>query len=95
MSNKSINHQGYDTISPVVERSRVGISPLDTARSDHTSNLALHAPATHGMMRIDCEYEGEVITGFNPSKTSLKLDNKNRVVEMRCETKKYKFEIVD
>lgn len=39
--------------------------------------------------------EGEVIAGFSPSKTSLKLDKKKRVIEMTCKTKKYKFEVVD
>jgi len=85
MSNKSINHQGYDTISPVVERSRVGISPLDTARSDHTSNLALHAPATHGMMRIDCEYDGEIITAAKPI-----LGSMHRGAEKLFESRDYR-----
>jgi len=85
MSNKSINHQGYDTISPVVERSRVGISPLDTARTDHTSNLALHTPATHGMMRIDCEYEGEIITVAKPI-----LGSMHRGAEKLFESRDYR-----
>lgn len=85
MSNKSINHQGYDTISPVVERSRVGISPLDTARSDHTSNLASHAPATHGMMRIDCEYDGEIITAAKPI-----LGSMHRGAEKLFESRDYR-----
>ena len=85
MSNKSINHQGYDTISPVVERSRVGISPLDSARSDQTSNLALYAPATHGMMRIDCEYEGEIITAANPI-----LGSMHRGAEKLFESRDYR-----
>ena len=85
MSNKSINHQGYDTISPVVERSRVGISPLDMARADHTSNLPLHAPATHGMLRIDCEHEGETITSAKPI-----LGSMHRGAEKLFESRDYR-----
>ena len=85
MSNKSINHQGYDTISPVVERSRVGISPLDSARSDHTSDLSLHAPATHGMLRIDCEYDGEIITSAKPV-----LGSMHRGAEKLFESRNYR-----
>jgi hypothetical protein len=39
--------------------------------------------------------EGKIIAGFSPSKTSLKLDKKKRVIEMNCKTKKYKFEVID
>ncbi|WP_194140943.1 DKNYY domain-containing protein [Flavobacterium hungaricum] len=39
--------------------------------------------------------ESEVISGFTPSKTNLKLDRKKRVSEMSCDTKKFKFEVVD
>ena len=69
----------------MVERSRVGISPLDSARSDQTSNLALDAPATHGMMRIDCEYEGEIITAANPI-----LGSMHRGAEKLFESRDYR-----
>lgn len=39
--------------------------------------------------------EGEVIAGFVPSQTILKLDRKKRVFEMHCGAKKYKFEVID
>lgn len=85
MSNKSINLQGYDTISPVVERSRVGISPLDSARCDQTSNLPLFAPVTHGMLRIDCEYEGDLITSAKPI-----LGSMHRGAEKLFESRDYR-----
>ena len=69
----------------MVERSRVGISPLDSARSDHTSNLSLHTPATHGMMRIDCEYNGEIITSANPI-----LGSMHRGAEKLFESRDYR-----
>jgi len=69
----------------VVERNRVGISPLDSARSDQTSNLALHAPATHGMLRIDCEYDGELITSAKPI-----LGSMHRGAEKLFESRDYR-----
>ena len=69
----------------MVERSRVGVSPLDLARSDRISNLALHAPATHGMLRIDCEYEGEIITSANPV-----LGSMHRGAEKLFESRDYR-----
>ena len=69
----------------MVERSRVGVSPLDLARSERISNLALHAPATHGMLRIDCEYEGEVITSANPV-----LGSMHRGAEKLFESRDYR-----
>lgn len=76
---------GYETISPVVERSRIGISPLDSVRSDFTSNLALHAPASHGMLRIDCELDGEVITSAKPI-----LGSMHRGAEKLFESRDYR-----
>jgi NADH-quinone oxidoreductase subunit D len=69
----------------MVERSRVGISPLDSERSDHTSNLSLHTPATHGMMRIDCEYNGDIITSANPI-----LGSMHRGAEKLFESRDYR-----
>ena len=69
----------------MVERSRVGVSPLDLARSERISNLALHAPATHGMLRIDCEYEGEAITSANPV-----LGSMHRGAEKLFESRDYR-----
>jgi NADH-quinone oxidoreductase subunit D len=72
-------------MNPVVERSRVGISPLDSARSDQTSNLSLHTPATHGMLRIDCEYDGELITSAKPI-----LGSMHRGAEKLFESRDYR-----
>lgn len=69
----------------MVERSRVGISHLDSARSDHTSNLSLFTPATHGMMRIDCEYNGDIITSANPI-----LGSMHRGAEKLFESRDYR-----
>jgi NADH-quinone oxidoreductase subunit D len=69
----------------MVERSRVGISPLDSARSDHTSNLSLFTPATHGMMRIDCEFNGDIITSANPI-----LGSMHRGAEKLFESRDYR-----
>ncbi|NBO35864.1 MAG: NADH-quinone oxidoreductase subunit D, partial [Actinobacteria bacterium] len=69
----------------MVERSRVGVSPLDSARSDYTSNLSLHAPATHGMLRIDCEFEGDLITSAKPI-----LGSMHRGAEKLFESRDYR-----
>lgn len=73
------------TINPVTERSRVGISPIDTARSDETSQLSVNAPATHGMLRIDCEYDGERIVSANPI-----LGSMHRGAEKLFESRDYR-----
>lgn len=69
----------------MVERSRVGISPLDSTRSDHTSILSLHTPATHGMLRIDCEFNGDIITSANPI-----LGSMHRGAEKLFESRDYR-----
>lgn len=58
--------QAYGTLNGVIERSIIGLSPIDTARSDQTSELAIYAPATHGMLRIACEIDGNKIVSATP-----------------------------
>lgn len=50
----------------VVKRSVIGLSPLDIARSDETSGLPIFAPATHGMLRIDCQIADDTIVTATP-----------------------------
>ena len=53
-------------MSFVVKRSVIGLSPLDVIRSDETSGLPIFAPASHGMLRIDCQIEGDIILSATP-----------------------------
>ncbi len=69
------------------------ISKIDTADSKTFKLLA-----GHYKYAIDKNFfydEPQIIKGFIPNKTKLKLDNKGRVVEMTSNNKTYKFEIVE
>lgn len=63
----------------------MGISPLDSARSDETSQLSAHAPVTHGMLRIDCEYDGDHIVSARPI-----LGSMHRGAEKLFESRDYR-----
>ena len=69
----------------MVERNIIGMSPIDTARSNQTSGLALHAPATHGMLRISCQLDGDIITSATPL-----LGSMHRGAEKLFESRDYR-----
>jgi NADH-quinone oxidoreductase subunit D len=72
-------------MSPVAKRSVIGMSPLETARSDEISGLPTFAPATHGMLRIDCQIEGGMILTANPL-----LGSMHRGAEKLFESRDYR-----
>ena len=69
----------------VVKRSVIGLSPLDNARSDETSGLPIFAPATHGMLRIDCQIAGDTIVTATPM-----LGSMHRGAEKLFESRDYR-----
>jgi hypothetical protein len=69
------------------------ISKIDTADTRTFKLLTGHYK--YAMDRNFFYDETQIIDGFIPSKTNLKLDKKGRVIEMTCNNKTYKFELVD
>lgn len=69
----------------MVKRSVIGLSPLDNARSDDTSGLPIFAPATHGMLRIDCQIAGDTIVTATPM-----LGSMHRGAEKLFESRDYR-----
>jgi len=69
----------------VAEHNIIGISPIDTARSDQTSGLALHAPATHGMLQVSCQLDGDTIVSATPL-----LGSMHRGAEKLFESRDYR-----
>lgn len=69
----------------MVRRSVIGLSPLDNARSDETSDLPIFAPATHGMLRIDCQIAGNTIVTATPL-----LGSMHRGAEKLFESRDYR-----
>jgi hypothetical protein len=69
------------------------ISKIDTADTKTFKLLVGHYK--YAMDKNFFYDEPQIIKGFVPSKTNLKLDNKGRVTEMICNNKTYKFEIVE
>ena len=69
----------------MAEQNIIGISPIDTARSDQTSGLALHAPATHGMLQVSCQIDGDTIVSAAPL-----LGSMHRGAEKLFESRDYR-----
>ncbi|MEI6108570.1 MAG: NADH-quinone oxidoreductase subunit D [Actinomycetes bacterium] len=69
----------------MTERKLVGISPIDAARSDATSELSAEAPATHGMLRIELGINGDQIISANPI-----LGSMHRGAEKLFESRDYR-----
>jgi NADH-quinone oxidoreductase subunit D len=69
----------------VAEHNIIGISPIDIARSDQTSGLALHAPATHGMLQVSCQLDGDTIVSATPL-----LGSMHRGAEKLFESRDYR-----
>ena len=69
------------------------ISKIDTADINTFRLLAGHYK--YAMDKNFFYDEPQIIDGFIPSKTNLKLDKKGRVIEMTYSNKTYKFELVD
>ena len=69
----------------MAEQNIIGISPIDTARSDQTSGLALHAPATHGMLQVSCQLDGDTIVSAAPL-----LGSMHRGAEKLFESRDYR-----
>ena len=69
----------------MVKRSVIGLSPLDVIRSDETSGLQIFAPASHGMLRIDCQIEGDIILAATPL-----LGSMHRGAEKLFESRDYR-----
>lgn len=69
----------------MTKRSVIGLSPLDVARSDETSGLPIFAPASHGMLRIDCQIAGDTIVSANPL-----LGSMHRGAEKLFESRDYR-----
>jgi len=69
------------------------ISKIDTADTKTFKLLAGHYK--YGVDKSFFYDEPQIIEGFIPSKTNLKLDNKGRVIEMTYNNKTYKFELVN
>ena len=69
------------------------ISKIDTADTKTFRLLAGHYK--YAMDKNIFYDESQIIEGFIPSKSKLKLDNKGRVVEMTYNNKTFKFEIVE
>lgn len=72
-------------MSSVAKRSVIGLSPLDIARSDESSDLPIFAPATHGMLRIDCQMAGDTIVSATPL-----LGSMHRGAEKLFESRDYR-----
>ena len=69
----------------MAKRTVIGLSPLDIARSDESSGLAIFAPATHGMLRIDCQIDGDTIRTATPL-----LGSMHRGAEKLFESRDYR-----
>jgi NADH-quinone oxidoreductase subunit D len=69
----------------VAKRSVIGLSPLDIARSDETSGLPIFAPASHGMLRIDCQIADDTIVSATPL-----LGSMHRGAEKLFESRDYR-----
>lgn len=69
----------------MAKRSVIGLSPLDIARSDETSGLPIFAPASHGMLRIDCQIADDTIVSATPM-----LGSMHRGAEKLFESRDYR-----
>lgn len=69
----------------MAKRSVIGLSPLDIARSDETSGLPIFAPASHGMLRIDCQIADDTIVSATPL-----LGSMHRGAEKLFESRDYR-----
>ena len=69
----------------MAKRSVIALSPLDIARSDETSDLPIFAPASHGMLRIDCQIAGDTIVSATPL-----LGSMHRGAEKLFESRDYR-----
>ena len=69
----------------VVKRSVIGLSPLDNARSDETSGLPIFVPATHGLLRIDCQIADDTSVTATPL-----LGSMHRGAEKLFESRDYR-----
>jgi hypothetical protein len=69
------------------------ISKIDSADTKTFKLLAGHYK--YGMDKNFFYDEFQIIDGFIPSKTNLKYDLKRRAIEMSCNNKSYKFELVN
>lgn len=69
----------------MARRSVIGLSPLDIARSDESADLPIFAPATHGMLRIDCQIAGDTIVTAAPL-----LGSMHRGAEKLFESRDYR-----
>ena len=64
---------------------RVGLSSVDVARNDAVISWNHHAPATHGMLQIDLELNGDVIKSATP-----RLGSMHRGAEKLFESRDYR-----
>jgi hypothetical protein len=69
------------------------VSKIDTADTRTFKLLTGHYK--YAMDKSFFYDEAQIIEGFIQSKSKLKLDKKGRVIEMTCDNKTYKFEIVE
>lgn len=69
------------------------ISKIDAADSKTFKLLSGHYK--YAMDKNNFYDEPQIIKGFSPKKTNLKLDNKGSVIAMTCNNKTYEFEIVE
>ena len=69
----------------VTQSRSVGLSPIDSARSDQVVSFPAHAPVTHGMLRIDVEIADDVITAAQPI-----LGSMHRGAEKLFESRDYR-----
>lgn len=65
--------------------SRIGLSPLDSPRTDGQITYAAHAPVAHGMLRIDIEATDGIVTDATPV-----LGSMHRGAEKLFESRDYR-----
>jgi hypothetical protein len=71
---------------------------MQISKMDEADTKTFKLLAGHYKYAMDKKFyydEPQIIKGFLPSKTKQKIDIKGRVIEMTCNNKTYKFEIVE
>lgn len=72
-----------------------GMILLKIEKADTKTFQILKGHYRYGQDKNNFYDETEIIKNFLPNKTTLKRDNKDRVSEMTCMKKRFKFEIVN
>ena len=71
---------------------------MQISKIDSADTMTFHLLAGHYKYAMDKNFfyaENQIVEGFIPNKTNLKLDKKRRVIEMSYKKERYKLELVN